>query len=93
MCCSIALDAKLNDATFLLPQIPSFFLCTLSYAMWFTFARIGEENINPTSWPLIWFVFVLVVLLNPFKILYRDSRYWFLKSVPSLLSLNSFSSY
>ena len=60
-------------------QIPSFMFLTLSWCMWFTFAQIGSAHINPTSWPLIWFVFVVALMANPAPIFFRDSRYWFAK--------------
>lgn len=45
-------------------KLPSFLLCTLAYAFWFSLAQIG----SPMLWPLIWLVLTLAVMFNPFRV-------------------------
>ncbi|GJJ15013.1 hypothetical protein Clacol_009286 [Clathrus columnatus] len=44
------------------------------------------NSISPTTWPLIWLVFALVLLVNPFPIFSRSSRYWFIKHLGKLVA-------
>ncbi|OCF44626.1 hypothetical protein I317_01513 [Kwoniella heveanensis CBS 569] len=60
-------------------EIPAFLFLTLSYCFYFTFARVGAENIAPTTWPAAWLVFVAVFFLNPLPVLRRGTRYWLLR--------------
>ncbi|WWD19646.1 hypothetical protein CI109_104108 [Kwoniella shandongensis] len=60
-------------------EIPAFLFLTLSYCFYFSFARIGSENVDPTTWPAVWLVFVAVFFLNPLPVLRRQSRYWLLR--------------
>lgn len=67
-------------------EIPALLLSALSYAFWLSFARIGTSHFSPTLWPLIWLAFCVVVLLNPFPIWFKQSRWWLLKNWLRLLT-------
>lgn len=45
-------------------KLPSFLLCTLAYAFWFSLAQVG----SPMLWPLIWLALTFVVLFNPIRV-------------------------
>ncbi|EIW72108.1 hypothetical protein TREMEDRAFT_70627 [Tremella mesenterica DSM 1558] len=60
-------------------QIPAFLFLTLCYCFFFTFSRVGEPHIAPTTWPAVWVVFVVVFFLNPLPVWRKRSRYWLLK--------------
>ncbi|WVO14281.1 hypothetical protein L204_101913 [Cryptococcus depauperatus] len=60
-------------------ELPAFLFLTLSYCFYFSFARIGSSNVDPTTWPAAWLVFFAVFWLNPLPILRRRTRYWLLK--------------
>ncbi|TCD67423.1 hypothetical protein EIP91_012395 [Steccherinum ochraceum] len=66
-------------------EIPAFLMCTLCYAFWLSFKRIGENNVDPTIWPLIWLALTAVVVFNPLSIWYKRSRYWLVKNTSKLL--------
>lgn len=59
---SIGRDARSNFDD--IRQLPSFLLCTLAYAFWFSLAQIGR----PMLWPLIWLALALVVIFNPIRV-------------------------
>ncbi|KAK8853230.1 hypothetical protein IAR55_003932 [Kwoniella newhampshirensis] len=60
-------------------EIPAFLFLTLSYCFYFSFARVGSSNVDPTTWPAAWLVFFAVFFLNPLPVLRRQSRYWLLR--------------
>lgn len=45
-------------------KLPSFLLCTLAYAFWFSLAQIGP----PLLWPLIWLALTFVIAFNPIRV-------------------------
>lgn len=61
--------------------ISSFLILLLSWAFYVSFTMSWNETIAPTSWPLIWIVVVLIITLNPLPFMYRNSRYWFVRSL------------
>ncbi|TFY73631.1 hypothetical protein EWM64_g10381 [Hericium alpestre] len=67
-------------------ELPAIVLAALCYAFWFSFARIGEGSIAPTTWPLVWLLFVFGVLINPIPIYFRDSRWWLIRNTARLLT-------
>ncbi|KIR53486.1 hypothetical protein I315_04079 [Cryptococcus gattii Ru294] len=60
-------------------EIPAFLFLTLSYCFYFSFARVGSSNVDPTTWPAAWLVFLCVFWLNPLPVLRRGARYWLLR--------------
>ena len=60
-------------------EIPAFLFTTLSYCFFFSFHRVGEAHVAPTTWPAAWLVLVVVFFLNPLPIFRRHARYWLLK--------------
>ena len=60
-------------------------MCTLCYAFWLSFKRIGENSVDPTIWPLIWLALAAVVVFDPFSIWFKRSRYWLVKNTAKLL--------
>jgi hypothetical protein len=67
-------------------ELPLLFLATLMYAFWFSFARVASDAIDPTTWPMIWLLFVVVVIFNPLPILKRSARFWMLRNTYRLLT-------
>ncbi|KAG5646759.1 hypothetical protein DXG03_002445 [Asterophora parasitica] len=65
-------------------EIPSILLATLCYAFWLSFLRIGAPHVDPTIWPLVWLGFCGVIMLDPFPLFYKSSRYWLVKNVGKL---------
>ncbi|KAF8220925.1 EXS-domain-containing protein [Tricholoma matsutake] len=61
--------------------IPSILLACLCYAFVLSFSRIGP----PLLWPLIWLVIVFGIMFNPSQLLFRPSRFWFLKNTGKIL--------
>ncbi|XP_058806057.1 solute carrier family 53 member 1-like isoform X2 [Phymastichus coffea] len=49
------------------------------------FLRSPIFNIPPYVHPLAFFVFLLMFIVNPVNVLYRDTRYWFINIVVSLI--------
>lgn len=69
----------------ILPQIPALIFTTLCYAFWLSFKQIGSPLISPVIWPLVWLAFTAVVMFDPFRILFKPSRYWLLRNTGRLL--------
>ncbi|KAN0084540.1 EXS family domain containing protein [Tylopilus felleus] len=62
-------------------ELPSFLLCTLCYAFWFSLSQIGP----PLLWPLIWLGLTLVVMFNPIhKCAWGPARWWTIKNIAKL---------
>ena len=59
-------------------QLPSFLFVTFCFAVWLSFFPIAYGN-YPRIWPLAWLGLVAFILFNPFRLWFKDSRYWFLK--------------
>lgn len=57
-------------------ELPAFFLLLLSIAFWISFINPFPDSIAPTTWPLIWLVVVVVIMLNPLPIGYYHARKW-----------------
>ncbi|KAI0918737.1 hypothetical protein AcV5_002647 [Taiwanofungus camphoratus] len=67
-------------------EIPALLLFTLSYAFWFSFARIGAHSLSPTVWPLLWLAWTGLVILNPLPVLFKSTRWWLLRNIGRLLT-------
>ncbi|KAH0835834.1 EXS family-domain-containing protein [Lanmaoa asiatica] len=62
-------------------ELPSFLLCTLAHAFWFSLAQIGP----PMLWPVIWLAVVLVVMFNPIRsFMWGRARWWTIKNIAKL---------
>lgn len=57
-------------------ELPAFFLLLLSIAFWISFVNPFPDAIAPTTWPLVWLVVVVVIMLNPLPIGYYHARKW-----------------
>ncbi|KAF7351257.1 SPX and EXS domain-containing protein 3 [Mycena sanguinolenta] len=66
--------------------IPTLLLATLCYSFWLSFAQIGAPTVSPTIWPAVWLGFTTIIMLDPFPILFKSSRYWLLRNVAKLLA-------
>ncbi|KAF8524324.1 EXS family-domain-containing protein [Hysterangium stoloniferum] len=66
-------------------ELPSFLLATLCFSFWLAFSQIGNANVAPTSWPLVWITFSVIIMINPLPIFSRDSRYWVIRRISRLL--------
>ncbi|PWN43947.1 EXS-domain-containing protein [Ceraceosorus guamensis] len=62
-------------------EIPAFLLLLLAVAFWISFLNPFPRAIAPTTWPLVWLVIVVLVLLNPLPINLPHSRQWFVRSL------------
>jgi len=40
---------------------------------------------SPTSWPLVWFCFTFLLMVNPLPVMSKPSRWWLIKNVAKLL--------
>lgn len=67
-------------------QMPAFLLSLLCYAFWLSFARVGADNVAPTTWPLLWLAFAALVMFNPMPTMFKPSRWWLIKNVGKLLT-------
>lgn len=67
-------------------EVPAFLFMTLSFCFFFSFYRVGESNVAPTTWPAGWLVFLAVFWLNPLPIFRRSSRYWLLRVLARVLT-------
>ncbi|MCO5589729.1 hypothetical protein L7F22_043697 [Adiantum nelumboides] len=62
-------------------ELPAFFLLLLSIAFWISFINPFPDSIAPTTWPLVWLVVVVVIMLNPLPIGYYHARKWLIVSL------------
>lgn len=73
-------------------EIPALFLLLLSIFFWVSFGCPEATAIAPTTWPLVWLVVVLILLLNPLPVFYPSSRRWFVVSLCRVFGGGLFSS-
>lgn len=66
-------------------ELPAFFLLLLSLAFWVSFLNPFPSAIAPTTWPLVWLVVVVAILLNPLPMTIYYSRRWMVTSLARLL--------
>ncbi|KAI3608133.1 signal transduction protein [Moniliophthora roreri] len=66
-------------------ELPSLLFSTLCYAFWLSFYRIGGLSISPTIWPLVWLGLTALVIVDPFGIAFKSSRFWLVKNIFRLL--------
>jgi hypothetical protein len=81
----VILTAKRFRSGCVIPQIPALLFSTLSYAFFLSFARVGSSHIAPTTWPLMWVCFTVVLMFLPVPVLFKRSRYWTNASLGVLL--------
>lgn len=62
-------------------EIPALLMLLLSCCFWVSFINPFPQAIAPTTWPTVWLVIALVLLLNPLPIFLPASRMWFVKSL------------
>ncbi|SPO28825.1 related to putative phosphate transporter 1 [Ustilago trichophora] len=62
-------------------EIPSLLMLLLSCCFWVSFVNPFPDSIAPTTWPTVWLVIALILVLNPLPILMPASRAWFVKSL------------
>ncbi|GAA5907650.1 Syg1p [Sporobolomyces salmoneus] len=75
---------KLDYHQFL--EIPATLLFVLSLFFWAAFSNFWPDHISPSSYPLAWLVFTLVVLLCPLNVFYASSRWWMARSMARVFS-------
>ena len=67
-------------------EIPAILLASLVYTFWLCFALIGAPPtqlpvpIKSTTWPLLWIIFAVGLIINPLPIMRRSSRFWFVRN-------------
>ncbi|GAA6063122.1 hypothetical protein JCM10212_002325 [Sporobolomyces blumeae] len=76
--------SKLDPRQFL--EIPAVLYFVLSLFFWAAFSNFWPNHISPSSYPLAWFVFAMVVLLNPLTIFYGSARWWMVRSMARVFS-------
>ncbi|KAI3625780.1 hypothetical protein CBS9595_001141 [Malassezia furfur] len=62
-------------------EMPALLLLLLSIFFWVSFAQPMATSIAPSTWPLVWLVIVVLLLLNPLPVLHPSSRRWFVVSL------------
>lgn len=62
-------------------EMPALLLLLLSIFFWVSFAQPTATSIAPSTWPLVWLVIVLLLLLNPLPMLHPSSRRWLVVSL------------
>lgn len=62
-------------------ELPAFFMMLLGIAFYVSFLNPFPSAIAPTTWPLVWLVAVIVVLIDPLPINLPHSRRWFVRSL------------
>ncbi|KAF7316200.1 Signal transduction protein [Mycena indigotica] len=67
-------------------EIPSLLFAALCGAFWLSFAQIGAPSVDPTIWPLVWLGFAGVIMLDPLPLIFKPSRWWFLRSLGKLMT-------
>lgn len=72
-------------------ELPAFLLMLLAIAFWISFVNPFPDTIAPTTWPLVWLVVVVVIILNPFPFCYYRARRWLIVSLGRLLHGGFFS--
>ncbi len=45
-----------------------------------------ESTVEPSTWPLIWLLFVLLFMINPLPVMSRESRWWFVRKFGRVLT-------
>ncbi|KAG6848027.1 hypothetical protein H0H93_004083, partial [Arthromyces matolae] len=66
-------------------EIPSILMAALCWTFWLSFHRIGAPGILPEYWLLVWLAFCGILVLEPFPLFYRSSRYWLIRKTAKLL--------
>ncbi|BGP02696.1 EXS family protein/ERD1/XPR1/SYG1 family protein [Rhodotorula toruloides ATCC 204091] len=61
-------------------ELPAVLYFTLSLFFWAAWNNFWPDQIAPSAYPLAWIVFMLLIMLNPFPILYPAARWWLLRS-------------
>lgn len=67
-------------------QIPATLLFVLSLFFWAAFSNFWPDHISPSSYPLAWLVFTLVLLLCPLNLFYASARWWMARSMARVFS-------
>lgn len=61
-------------------QLPALLYFILSLFWWAAWSNFWPDHIAPSAYPLAWIVVAIVVMLNPFPVLYPSARWWLLRS-------------
>jgi hypothetical protein len=62
-------------------ELPAFLLLLLSVFFWVSFVNPFPSSIAPTTWPLVWLVIVVLIMMDPLPVNLRPSRRWFVSSI------------
>ncbi|KAK0531206.1 Xenotropic and polytropic retrovirus receptor 1 [Tilletia horrida] len=62
-------------------ELPALFLLLLSICFWVSFLNPFPTQIAPTTWPLVWIVTVVVILVAPVPFFLHPSRRWIVRSL------------
>lgn len=62
-------------------DLPSSLLALLSVLAWAALNDPFPELIAPTSYPALWLGMAAAVMLNPFPVLYRQTRFWLIRKI------------
>ena len=66
-------------------KLPAFLFGTLAYAFWLSFDDAGVQNVAPTTWPIAWLIFALLVMFNPLPFMFYKARWWLIRKCGKLL--------
>ncbi|GAA5959606.1 hypothetical protein JCM3765_007215 [Sporobolomyces pararoseus] len=67
-------------------EIPATLFFVLSLFFFAAFSNFWPDHISPSSYPLAWLVFTLVILLCPLNLFYASARWWMARSMARVFS-------
>jgi len=67
-------------------ELPSFLLMLLGIFFCLSFTTSYKHIVAPTTWPLVWLVIVVIVIVNPMPVMHKSSRYWMLRTLVRVLT-------
>lgn len=60
-------------------ELPTFIFATFCLAFRLSFSSIALSHVKWYLLPFAWLLFMAIVLVNPLRVWFKDSRYWFLR--------------
>lgn len=74
-------------------ELPAVLLLLLSICFYISFTTVlNPSAIAPTTWPLVWLVAFILLMVNPLPIWHKSSRMWFLRTLARVVNGGVFTS-
>ncbi|GJN89321.1 hypothetical protein Rhopal_002301-T1 [Rhodotorula paludigena] len=67
-------------------ELPATLFFILSLFFWAAFSNFWPDEIHPSAYPLAWIVVTVLIMFNPFPVLYPAARWWLLRSFCRMIS-------